>query len=147
MASRLTKRLLRLFTWVLGGLLAIIAAIALYEITLFAFSSEANALDAAKVAFIRECTRTGLNPTEFGDPQRIERQDRAYEFVWKNPSSGDEIRALVSHLPGGAEAWLMCLVRGHGRHLLGDMTDTFTARQVDGGDLVGGEENSVFVIV
>jgi hypothetical protein len=27
------------------------------------------------------------------------------------------------------------------------MTDTFSARQVDGGDLVSGEENSVFVIV
>jgi len=27
------------------------------------------------------------------------------------------------------------------------MTDTFSARQVDGGDLVGGEENSVFVVV
>ena len=27
------------------------------------------------------------------------------------------------------------------------MTDTFSARQVDGGDLVGGEENSVFAVV
>src|SRR5882757_2015579 len=40
-----------------------------------------------------------------------------------------------------------CLDRRHGRHLFGDMTDTFSARQVDGGDLVGGEENSVFAVV
>src|SRR5882757_5265837 len=36
-----------------------------------------------------------------------------------------------------------CSVRGHGRHPFGDMTDTFAARQVDGGDLMGGEENAV----
>src|SRR5882724_9223126 len=40
-----------------------------------------------------------------------------------------------------------CSDRRHSRHLFGDMTDTFSARQVDGGDLVSGEENSVFVIV
>src|SRR3978361_207011 len=39
-----------------------------------------------------------------------------------------------------------CLDRGHSRHLFGDMTDTFSARQVDGGDLVSGEENSVAAV-
>jgi hypothetical protein len=101
------KRLLRIFAWVLGGLFAIIAVIALYEIMVFSLSNEASALDAARVEFVKECTRNGLNPTEFGDPQRIERQDRAYEFVWKNRSRGDEIRALVSYFPAGAEAWLI----------------------------------------
>ncbi|WP_291870104.1 hypothetical protein [Bradyrhizobium sp.] len=101
------KRLLRIFAWALGGLFAIISAIALYEIMIFAFSSEARALDVAKVEFVKECTRNGLNPTEFGDPKRIKRQDRAYEFVWKNPSNGDEIGALVGYLPAGAEAWLV----------------------------------------
>ena len=40
-----------------------------------------------------------------------------------------------------------CSDRGHGRHLFGDMTDTFSARQVDGCDLVGGEENTVLAVV
>jgi hypothetical protein len=39
-----------------------------------------------------------------------------------------------------------CSVRGHSRHLFGDMTDTFSARQVDGGDLMGGEEDPVFIV-
>ena len=33
-----------------------------------------------------------------------------------------------------------CSDRGHSRHLFGDMTDTFSARQVDGCDLVGGKK-------
>ena len=101
------KRPLRVFAWVLGALSAIVAAIALYEIMVFTLSTKAGALDLAKLAFVTECTRNGLNPTEFGDPQRIERQDRAYEFVWKNPSNGDEIRALVAYLPVSAEALLL----------------------------------------
>jgi hypothetical protein len=39
-----------------------------------------------------------------------------------------------------------CLDRGHHRQVFGDMTDTFSARQVDGGDLVGGEEDSVLAV-
>ncbi len=51
-------------------------------------------------------------------------------------------RSLVSVIAG-----LECLARGHGRHLIGDMTDTFAGRQVDGSDLVSGEENTVFCII
>jgi hypothetical protein len=101
------KRLTRIFSWVLGGLVATIAAIALYEVMVFALSNEASALGLANVEFINLCAKNGLNPTEFGGPQRIERQDRAYEFVWKNPSNGDEIGALTGYLPVGAEAWLL----------------------------------------
>jgi hypothetical protein len=101
------KRLLQIFAWVLGGLFCIIAAIAFYEIVVFAQSNEASAQVMAKVEFLNVCERKGLNPTEFSGRQRIQRQDRAYEFVWKNPSNGDEIRALASYLPVGAEAWLL----------------------------------------
>jgi len=73
----------------------------------FALSSEASALDLAQVQFVNVCAENRLDPTEFSGPQRIVRQDRAYEFVWRNPSSGDEIRALTSYLPTGAEAWLL----------------------------------------
>jgi hypothetical protein len=101
------KRLTRIFSWVLGGLVATIAAIALYEFMVFALSNEASAMGLANVEFINLCAKNGLNPTEFGGPQRIECHDRAYEFVWKNPTSGDEIRALASYLPMGADAWLL----------------------------------------
>src|SRR5262252_2768451 len=39
-----------------------------------------------------------------------------------------------------------CLVRGHGRHLFGDITDTFGVGQVDGCDLVGAEKDAVQTI-
>jgi hypothetical protein len=101
------KRLIRISSRAVGGLFAIIAAIALYEIGIFSLSNEASALDMAKVEFVNMCAKHGLDPTEFSSPQRIERHDRAYEFVWKNPTSGDEISALASYLPVGAEAWLL----------------------------------------
>lgn len=101
------KRSLRIFAWLLGGLFAVIAALASYEIMVFALSSEGSALDLAKVQFANVCAENRLDPKEFSAPQRIARQDRAYEFVWRNPSSGDEIRALTSYLPTSAEAWLL----------------------------------------
>jgi hypothetical protein len=101
------KRLVRTFTWLLGGLFAVIAVIAAYEIMVFALSDEASALVLARVQFVNVCTENSLDPAEFGAPRRVARQDGAYEFVWRNSSSGDEIRALTSYLPTGAEAWLL----------------------------------------
>ena len=39
-----------------------------------------------------------------------------------------------------------CLVGGHGRHLFGDITDTFGIGQVDFGDLVSAEEDAVVAV-
>jgi hypothetical protein len=101
------KTLLRILRWIFGGFISIIAAIAFYEALVFAQSNEASALLMARGEFLNVCERNGLNPTEFSGPRRIQRRDRAYEFVWKNPSNGDEIGALASYLPVGAEAWLL----------------------------------------
>ncbi len=40
-------------------------------------------------------------------------------------------------------AGLRCSVRGHDRHLFGDITDTLWFGQVDSCDLVGGEEDAL----
>jgi hypothetical protein len=39
-----------------------------------------------------------------------------------------------------------CLVRGHDRHLFGDITDTLLVGQVDFGNLVSCEEDAVLAI-
>ncbi|MFH1345154.1 MAG: hypothetical protein ABIL01_28710 [Pseudomonadota bacterium] len=101
------KRLMRISSWAVRSLFAIIAALTLYEIIVFSLRNEASAQDMAKVEFVNECVRHGLDPTKFTGPQRIERHDRAYEFVWKNPKNGDEIGALVAYLPVRADAWLL----------------------------------------
>ena len=43
------------------------------------------------------------------------------------------------------DARVKCLVRGHGRHLFGDITDTF-AGQVNVSDPVGAEEDAVLAV-
>jgi hypothetical protein len=111
------KRVVRIFLWVLGAVFAVAAALTFYEVTVFTFRTEASALELAKIQFVNVCAREGINPTEFSSPQRIERKDRAYEFVWTNSSNGDQILALTSYLPLGSEAWL---VRGEDMRAIKD---------------------------
>jgi hypothetical protein len=56
------------------------------------------------------------------------------------------IHHLRKSRPKRMDCRVKCLDRGHHRQVFGDMTDTFSARQVDGGDLVGGEEDSVLAV-
>src|SRR3954454_11775934 len=56
------------------------------------------------------------------------------------------IHLLRKSLSKKMDCRVKCSDRRHSRHLFGDMTDTFSARQVDGGDLVGGEENCVLAV-
>ena len=101
------KQLLRILAFGIGGLFAIIATTMTYEIVVFSLSNETRAVDLARREFVNVCKRNGLNTTDFESPLRVERPDGAYEFVWKNPSNGDEIRGLANYLPVGAEAWLL----------------------------------------
>ncbi len=39
-----------------------------------------------------------------------------------------------------------CLARGHGRHVFGDITDTFLVGQVNVGDLMSAEEDAVAAV-
>jgi hypothetical protein len=101
------KRLAKLLGWAFAGVFTVIAALALWEVFIFISSDEASALKLANREFVSVCAREKLNSNDFKAPERVMRKDRAYEFVWRNPTSGDEILALTSYLPEGAEAWLV----------------------------------------
>src|SRR5262252_5068501 len=72
---------------------------------------------------------TSLAPPSATHPAVIARLDRAIQLFARNAGS-----------PAFCSAW------GHGEHLFGDMTDTLVVGQVDGCDLMGGEEDAVVAL-
>src|SRR5205807_4469088 len=85
--------------------------------------------------------------------RRAERSSAAGEILAKRviddrrvllaPSWPGSSRPSTSFVPRcfkDVDARDKCSDRRHSRHLFGDMTDTFSARQVDGSDMVGGKE-------
>ena len=101
------KSLAKLLAWAFGGVFSVVAALAFWEIFIFVSSDEASALRLANREFVSVCTREKLNSNDFKGPERVIREDGAYEFIWRNPANGNEILALTSYLPLGAEAWLV----------------------------------------
>src|SRR5262245_48802631 len=62
------------------------------------------------------------------------------------PALGAGIHVLLVLMSKDVDGRDKCSVRGHDRHLFGDITDTFRAGQVNVGDLVGAEEDAVAAI-
>src|ERR1700737_5169607 len=101
------KRHMRILLWVVGGLFAVVLGLVAHEVVIFVVSTEMSARDEAKLDFLSECARRGLDANEFTGPQRIKSPERTYGFVWKNRSNGDQIATMVRYFPAGVESWLI----------------------------------------
>src|SRR5205823_6027212 len=65
----------------------------------------------------------------------------------RSPSSCPALcRASTSCFLKGVDGRDKCLARGHGRHVFGDITDTFLVGQVNVGDLMSAEEDAVAAV-
>lgn len=99
--------MMRVVLWIVGILVAILLGLVAHEVAIFVKSNEATAREEAKQEFIRECTRSGLNPDEFVGPQRIKSPEKTFGFVWTNSSNGDQVATMVRFFPAGVESWLI----------------------------------------
>jgi hypothetical protein len=92
------------------------------------------------VAAEREDVRKAINlvtSVKMPFPEGLSRNRARTERVWLEREG-----ATTGCIRLEDRRWC-CSARGHGRHSFGDMTDTFSARQVDGSDVVSGEEDPI----